>query len=284
MLARDVRRQRILIRGEPFSYLEAGPDEGPLVVCLHGFPDIPATWEPVAAELAARGHRVVAPFLRGYAPSTLSGPFCIDGIGADVVGLVDDLSPGRPASLVGHDWGALATHAAASRAPERFRRIATLSVPHPRAVLRALGRSAALQLRRSWYIAFFQAPILPELLLPRDHWRMVERLWHAWSPGWKPPRPHLAAVKQCLAASMPAPLQYYRALPRWLATGSVGPVEVPCLYLHGADDGCVGAEMAAGQERWLRGGLETEVLPGCGHFLQLERPEAVAQRLVHWLA
>lgn len=287
-----MERHRITVDGEPFSYLTCGPPDGRLVLCLHGFPDIPQTWEPVAQRLAARGFRVVAPYMRGYAPSTLQGPFDADRLGADALALVRALSGGERAFVVGHDWGAVATYVAAGLEPELLDRVVTLAVPHPLAFLGNM-RHTPDQLRRSWYMGFFQLPVVPELALKRDGWALVERLWRRWSPGFEPPAEHLRALEQCFEASMPAPIEYYRAM-LWPPVEAAARmregqqegrrVNVPCLYLHGADDGCVGFELARDQERYFAAGLEAELLARCGHFLQLERPEAVAERILEWIA
>src|SRR5687768_10783627 len=89
----------------------AGAPRG-LVIVAHGFPDHPPTFAPVIAGLAARGLDVVAPWMRGYVPSTTAGPFDVDQLGADLLAVARALSAGRPAYLVGHDWGAIATYAA----------------------------------------------------------------------------------------------------------------------------------------------------------------------------
>ncbi len=283
-----MRWHRMAVAGEPFSYLAAGPEEGDLVLCLHGFPDVAATWAPVMEELSGRGFRVVAPAMRGYAPSTLRGPFDPVRLGEDVLGFVDVLSPGRPAAVVGHDWGAVATYVAAMLAPERLSRIATLAIPHPLA-FRSVFTDPA-QARRSWYIGFFQLPWAPEVALRRGDWALVERLWRRWSPGLEPPPTHLREVRRCFEASMPAPIDYYRALLRRAPRVAAAALRlslrlaVPCLYLHGADDGCVSAEVARGHERWFEGELAAELVPAAGHFLHLERPREVAARIAEWLA
>src|SRR5690606_7526967 len=99
---------------------EALDGRGPLVLCLHGFPDIPETFRPLMSALASRGFRVVAPYLRGCHPSTLEGSVDLDTLVADVVAWADRLSPERPVHLVGHDWGAVITHLALMRHAPRF--------------------------------------------------------------------------------------------------------------------------------------------------------------------
>jgi pimeloyl-ACP methyl ester carboxylesterase len=103
-----------------FTALAAGPADAPLALVLHGFPDAPPTFAPLLGALADRGYRVVAPWLRGYAPSPLAGPYDVDRLADDVLAWADRLSPTQPVALVGHDWGAAVTYVACARAPARF--------------------------------------------------------------------------------------------------------------------------------------------------------------------
>lgn len=276
----------------PLRCLAAGDEDAPVVLCLHGFPDVPRTFGSLMGALAGRGWRAVAPWMRGYHPSTLEGPFDLDRITEDVVELATAVSSDRPVCIIGHDWGAIATYQAASWAPHRFARAVTMAVPHPLAFARNV-LTHPVQLKRSWYMGYFQLPDRPEREVPKDDFAFIDRLWRDWSPGWEPPAAHLREVKDCLAESMPAPIEYYRALVRpvseaWRrmaeARSRARKIRVATLHLQGATDGCVGPELAEGEERFFEGTLERDVLSGVGHFLHLEDPERVNARIVDWLA
>ena len=266
----------------PLALEVSGPEGAPLVVCLHGFPDVPATWRGLREALVGAGLRVATPWLRGYAPSSLEGPFDLDTAARDVVRVVDALSPGRPAALVGHDWGAACTVVATARAPWAFSAAVTLALPHPLAFVHNLA-SHPMQLRRSAYMALFQLPSWPERALVARDGALVRRLWRAWSPGFEPPREHLDEVVRCLRASLPGPLGWYRALPGQLLAPGPARVETPTLALHGARDGCVHPGLACGQSAWFAGPFEQEVVPAAGHFLHLEQPALVHARVLAWL-
>jgi pimeloyl-ACP methyl ester carboxylesterase len=284
-LIRAERTAALTLPGGRFATFELGDPAAPLVLCLHGFPDHAPSFSPLAEELAAAGYRVVAPWMRGYAPSTLAGPFDLFQIGADVLELARALGGGIPAAVVGHDWGAIATYAAALLDPEAFSCAVTLAIPHPLAFVASVLTSPA-QLRRSWYIFFFQLPGLPERALARDDFALVRRLWRDWSPGFELSEPRWRELRGCLEQSMPAPIQYYRAIPRSLSRASWPRrfrVSVPLLYLHGADDGCAAPATAARQTRLFSGPLVSEILDGVGHFLHLEDPGRVASRILPWL-
>lgn len=269
-----------------------GKPGAPVVLALHGFPDTPASFGPLAEALTTAGYRVVAPFMRGYSPSTLEGPFHLDALAEDVGVLADAVSPDAPVVLLGHDWGGAVTYAAAARFATRIRCAVAMSVPHPMSFVRALARSPS-QLRRSWYMAFFQLPFVPELALALDDYALIDRLWRDWSPDYRPSVEERSELKRCLRASMPAPIEYYRAMawpPREalarLRDGKAKErrVKIPLLHLTGGDDGCIAPSAGRGQGAWFDGPFRSETIPGVGHFLHLERPELVARPILAWLA
>jgi len=277
---------RVAAAGGELEVVDHGPAAGRPLICLHGFPDVPATFAPLARLLGAAGWRVLAPYLRGYAPSTLSGPFDTDTLASDLVAVADAVSPGAPVHVIGHDWGALATYAACAARPERFARAITLAVPHPSAMLQNVPREPA-QLGRSWYMLFFQLPLAAEWALRRRDGRLLDRLWRDWSPGWAAPEVHLAEVRRTILASLPAPLEPYRVMFQAFLGGRAAPVgrsSVPTLSLHGARDRCVGAGLGAGEDRWFSGEHRREVIPDVGHFLHLERPAVVTNRALSWFS
>src|SRR5688500_15229638 len=119
----------VSLPGGSFSYLAAGDERAPLVLCLHGFPDHPRSFVPLMNELAQAGYRAVAPWMRGYHPSAPAGPYHLDRLASDAIELADALAPGAPAALIGHDWGAGAAYLACARTPARFSCAVTLAVP-----------------------------------------------------------------------------------------------------------------------------------------------------------
>ena len=277
-----MRRIELQVGDERFVALAWGPAQGAPILLLHGFPDIPASWRAVGTRLAADGRRWVAPYLRGYGASTARVPFHVDRLAADVLAWAEALGGGEPVHLVGHDWGAAAAYVAAMRAPERFASLAALSLPHPLTFFRGFARHPG-QLVRSWYMGFFQLPRLPEAALRAG---LVERLWRAWSPGFEPPRAHLEEVHATLVRSLPAPLEYYRSIARppgeaWrrIRDARGQRIAVPTLYLHGRRDGCVAPGLARGQARRFAAPLQAAEIEDAGHFLPVERPEAVATAL-----
>jgi pimeloyl-ACP methyl ester carboxylesterase len=267
-----------------------GPVDGPLALCLHGYPDTAWTWRHLGPYLAERGWRVVAPFTRGYGPSDLAPDNCyqVGALASDAVAAHEALHGDGRAVLIGHDWGAITAYPAAAHSPERFAKVVTLAVPPLGAVggkpPHGLRREAALltrQSRRSWYLGFQQLPVVSERSLAR----LMPRLWAVWSPGYDAAE-DLAHVFEALdsPARRNAALRYYRALARpWTHSTEYAEYQrhwlelpaSPVLYLHGDQDGCMLVDLASRAAPILTGDSRMEVVSGAGHFLQLERPDVV---------
>lgn len=285
----DARLETVDTGGATLSCLVAG--DGPVALLAHGFPDCARTFRRQLPALVAAGYRVVAPWLRGYLPSTLArdGRYDVAALGSDLIALARHYSPRAPVRLVGHDWGALAAYAACALAPSTFAHLTTIAVPHPRIVGPRFLRPT--QLRKSWYIALFQIHGSAEWLLRHDDFALIDRLWRDWSPAFSVEREELAHVKAALAP-LPhtrAALAYYRAVPRLLfapvtARLLTARTRVPSLYVHGRDDGCMGIEICTDVERGYAAPVTFAPLDG-GHFVHLENAERFnALLLEHWRA
>ena len=278
--------------GVEFAYLEAGA--GPLALCLHGFPDSAHTWRHLLPALADAGFRAVAPFMRGYAPTSVptDGRYQTAVLGLDACALHEVLGGDEAAVIVGHDWGAMATYVAANQNPERWRKVVTMAVPPAGAV--AGGFMSYAQLKRSWYMFFFQHA-LADVVVGMNDLAYIDGLWADWSPGYDA-TDDLPHVKDALRdpANLAAALGYYRA-----TLGNVGvdpqldevqakAAEItpqPTLYLHGRADGCLGIEVAEGAAAFLTSeGSRMEVVEDAGHFLHVERPAVVNGLVVDFLA
>ena len=288
----DVRDGRVEANGVDFAYLELG--EGPLALCLHGFPDTAWGWRPLMAALAHAGYRAVAPFMRGYAPTAVpeDGRYQTGVLALDAVALHEVLGGDGDAVIVGHDWGALATYGAAAHAPERWRRVVAASVP-PASVIGELLLDYDVIQANTWYQFFFCNP-LADLAVPLDDLAFIDRLWADWSPGYDGAA-DAARVKEALRepGRITAALGYYRqtlgAAPQDPALAHVQnltftPPPRPTLYLHGVDDGCMPCpERRALEVAFTHEGSRVQLVAGAGHFLQYEQPDVVNAAIVDFV-
>lgn len=280
--------------GTKFTAYAMGPEDGPVALCLHGFPDTPHSWRHQLPALAAAGYRTVAPTLRGYEPSSVGDKqsFYGDQFARDVVGQLDALGAEK-AHLISHDWGATIGFCAAKYAPGRFYSHTQMSVPNPTKFFAAV-RSDRAQLKRSWYIMFFQLKGISEYVIRRKDFAFLDYLWRKWSPGWAYEESEIRAVKDALSQPgvLTAALNYYRGAtdtksPAAQRTAPLidGPVLVPTLGITGAQEGCIGADVfqRCMVEEDFPGGLRVEVVAGGGHFVHQEVPETVNALILDWL-
>jgi pimeloyl-ACP methyl ester carboxylesterase len=277
----EIQQTTVEANGLTFAALTCG-EEGPLALCLHGFPDSAHTWRHLLPELAAAGYRAVAPWNRGYAPTAVpaDGDYSAAALTADTNALHDALGGDGDAVLIGHDWGAMMTYAAAAAAPDNWRRLVTIAVPPPGIAAAAFMRYE--QLKRSFYIMLFQTP-LAEIVVSADDLLFIDKLWADWSPGYDGTE-ELAHVKSALRepANLGAAIGYYRAM--FTAGGGDQSPPHPTLYLHGETDGCFAVDGIAGTEQHLSADSKVEIVGGAGHFLHVEKPAEVNARILAWLA
>ena len=281
---------RVEVNGLAFHYLEAG--RGPLVLCLHGFPDNAYTYSDLLPGLAEAGLRGVAPFMRGYAPTTASPDARYQSVllAQDAIALRNALG-GERAFLVGHDWGAAATFGAVALAPDRFERIVTIAAAHPAAVRGNLTSSYERH-KGIWHAYFFQMPFAEEVVAAND-FAFLEQWWRDASPEYDP-SPVIERVKATFRKPgvVTAALDYYRhtfhpanrdpALQDLQRRISSAPTPVPTLAFHGTRDRPGRLEAFEGMDDLFLKGLEKVVVPGAGHFLHLERPHDVNRRIVEF--
>ena len=281
--------REVTANGARFHVAEHGPEDGPLVLLLHGFPEFWWSWRHQLVALGDAGFHAVAPDLRGYGGSD-KPPRGYDGytLSSDVAGMIRALGAAQ-AHLVGHDWGGLLAWAVATLHPSTVSSLAVLAMPHPVRLRQALLRDPA-QIRASSYIGFFQLPKAPEGRLLKDDAAYVETLLRRWGgPGF----PDAETAAHCRAA-MQIPgvahssLEWYR----WAARSLTRPsgqrfltlmsrgVQAPVLQLHGALDTCLLPSTAHGSGAFAHGGYTLSVLDDVGHFPHQEVPELVSEMLL----
>ncbi|HLF91024.1 MAG TPA: alpha/beta fold hydrolase, partial [Anaerolineales bacterium] len=180
-----MEQKKIRTNGIALNVAQSGLRDGPLLILLHGFPEFWYGWRKQIPFLAAAGYRVWAPDQRGYnlsdKPDRIAA-YTVDILAADVIGLID-VAGQEKTILIGHDWGAAVAWWAAAAYPDRISRLIVMNVPHGVVMKKQLRRSVA-QLRKSWYIFFFQLPWLPEALARMNRWSgVVQALLRSSRPG-----------------------------------------------------------------------------------------------------
>ncbi|MGH8005805.1 MAG: alpha/beta fold hydrolase [Candidatus Binatia bacterium] len=288
----DFHTGEVRANGIHFHYLEMGI--GPLVLCLHGFPDNALTYRFLLPALAEAGFRAVAPFMRGYAPTGKPQDERYQSVllAQDAVALIAALG-GERAFVIGHDWGALATYGAAALAPERVCKIVTLAAAHPGVLLGALATNYDM-IKGGWHAYFFQMPFAEKAVAANDY-EFLERWWRDASPEYDLPREVIESVKATFRQPgvVTAALNYYRhtfnpvnrdpaltALQEKIATSCT---PVPALAFHGTKDRPGRLEAFEGMDELFAAGVEKMILPGTGHFLHLERPAEVNAKIIEFL-
>jgi epoxide hydrolase 4 len=267
-------------------YVEAG--EGPLVLLLHGFPQFWYEWRYQIPALVEAGFRVVAPDMRGYNLSDKPPgvrAYRLELLARDVERLIQACGE-RAATVVGHDWGAIAAWVAAMRYPGRIKRLAILNVPHPARFLEGLLSPG--QLLRSSYVFFFQIPRLPEEVIRAGNFALLRSTLRR-----DPVRPgtftagdierYVEAIAQ--PGALTATLNYYRALLRHPreTRALLKRIEAPVLVIWGERDRFLSRSLAEPPRLWVPNLLCVERLQDASHWVAEDRPGEVNTLLLAFL-
>jgi len=254
-----------------------------LALCLHGFPEHSFSWRYQLPLLAELGYRAWAPNLRGYGRSSRPegmAAYSIETLLADVAALIDAAGC-REVVLLAHDWGAVIAWYFAMRRMRPLAKLVICNVPHPAPAQRAMGKGLA-QLKKSWYIFFFQLPMLPEWLLGRDGARAIAQAFRGSAADRDRFPDEVLEVYRRNAAqpgALTAMINYYRALVRGGGVrrqreAGYPVIETPTLMVWGEDDVALTKETTYGTEEFVRN-LTIRYLPRVSHWVQQEAPEAV---------
>ena len=275
--------------GFRFAVDEAGSGDR-LALFLHGFPESRFSWRHQLPLLAQMGYRAWAPDLRGYGetePKPQDVPsYLIDRLMEDVAALID-ASGARSVTLIGHDWGAGLAWTFAANAPRPLERLVIMNVPHPAVMAAQMRKGNWAQLRRSWYMFFFQIPGLPEWAMTAKDARAIRRAFYDMAVDKTHFTPDVLD-RYARDAQRPGAkrgmINWYRAALQ-LRGKLAGPwpvIDTPTLIVWGEEDAALGVELLDGTEVHVRD-LTIERLPGVPHWVQQEAPETVNGVLAAWL-
>jgi pimeloyl-ACP methyl ester carboxylesterase len=260
----------------------AGPEDGSVVVLLHGFPEFWYGWDRQIEPLAAAGFRVIVPDQRGYNLSSKPAGVAAYGLTelvSDVIAIADQLGQEK-ILLAGHDWGAAVAWSAALLHPQRVAKLAVLNVPHP-SVMRKFLSTRPRQILRSWYMFFFQLPWLPEAIFSAFHFRVGSRsLLRSSRPGTFTTE-DLAQYRSAWSqpGALTAMINWYRALFRTRATFPDKTVRVPTRILWGERDDFLLTEMAHESLRYCTS-AELFTFANASHWLQHEEHARISELLI----
>ncbi|MGH2319838.1 alpha/beta fold hydrolase [Planococcus sp. SE5232] len=265
----------------------AGPEDGPLVVLLHGFPEFWFGWKNQIQPLAEKGYRVVAPDQRGYnlsdKPEGIDN-YTVDHLRDDVIGIIEHFQQ-KTAIVIGHDWGgAVAWHLAATR-PEYVEKLIVLNIPHPQAMPRVLKKNP-LQWMKSSYIAFFQLPNLPEKALGMGEFKAMQQSIEQTS---KPDTFSKHEMEQYKAAwsqsdALTAMLNWYRAIRRGsFRQVSETKIKVPVRIIWGMGDQFL-SPMLAKESMSFCEEVNLAFVGEATHWIQHEQPEIVNRLIAQFIS
>lgn len=267
-------------------------DGNRLAICLHGFPEHSFSWRYQLPMLADLGFKAWAPNLRGYGSSAkppLMQDYAIEKLMADVAGLIDAAGCDETV-LIAHDWGAVIAWQFAMRKIRPLRKLIICNVPHPVPMQKAL-RSGFAQLRRSWYVFFFQLPWLPEYMLGRhDAKGVADAIFESCVIKERFPEEVLDVYRRNAAqpGALTAMVNYYRALVRGGGAArqreeGYPVIDTPTLMVWGEEDVALGKESTYGTDAFVSN-LTIRYLPRVSHWVQQEAPEAVNAMITAFLA
>jgi len=273
----SLRHRTIATNGIRLHAVEAGPEDGPLLIFLHGFPELWYGWRHQIAPFAEAGFRVLAPDQRGY--NTSDKPKGVraygrDALARDILGLIDEAGREK-AYLAGHDWGGVVAWWLGMKHPDRIERLAILNCPHPEVMKRHLLGNPR-QLQRSWYMFFFQLPRLPERALKKDDSKnLVKMLRRTSNRAFTDEDLDVYREAWSQPGALTAMVNWYRAGLRIRPSPPPSPrVTVPTLLIWGTKDRALGEELAQPSIDMCDHGRLARIEEAT-HWLQHEEPERV---------
>lgn len=258
--------------GLTFDLTDAGPADGEVVLLLHGFPQDRSAWDSVAPLLHEAGLRTLAPDLRGYSPGARPAgrsAYALSRSAADLVALLDAAGADR-AHVVGHDWGGALAWAFGAAHADRAATLTVVSTPHPAALTRSFVTST--QALRSWYMAFFNVPVVPEKVVLAT---LEQTLRRSGLPAGLARR-YTTRMRE--PGAMSGALGWYRAIP-WSLGTPTGRVRVPTTYVWGRKDFALGRSAAEATKDFVRAPYLFVEVEG-GHWLPETRAGEVASAVV----
>ena len=274
----------ITTNGVNLHYVTQG--SGPLMLMLHGFPEFWYSWRYQIPEFA-KNFKVVAPDLRGYNDSDKpqeQSAYVMTELVRDVEGIIRGLGYEK-CVLVAHDWGGGIAWSFAYAYPQMVERLIIMNCPHFRKF--SEGLRTPQQLLRSWYMFFFQLPVIPELFLQAQDYQFIENAFKGMAINKSAfSKEDIDAYKNAAAkrGALTATINYYRNIfSSQILNTNWSILEVPTLMIWGEEDTALGKELTYGTEAYVEN-FQIKYIPNCSHWVQQEQPELVNQYMREFLA
>ena len=273
----------ITTNGVNLHYVTQG--SGPLMLMLHGFPEFWYSWRYQIPEFAS-DFKVVTPDLRGYNDSdkpASQSAYVMNELVRDVEGIITGLGYEK-CVLVAHDWGGGIAWSFASKYPQMLEKLIIMNCPHPAKF--SEGLRTPQQLLRSWYMFFFQLPVIPELFLQSQDYQFIENAFKGMAIKKSAFSTEDINVYKDAAAkrgALTAMINYYRNIlgsPMFNQNSSI--LEVPTLMIWGEEDTALGKELTYGTESYVEN-FQIRYISNCSHWVQQEQPELVNQYMREFL-
>ncbi len=317
-----IELSEVQVNGVQLRVAEAGPSDGPLILFVHGWPELWYSWRYQIPALVEAGYHVIAPDMRGYggsdAPAEVEA-YRIQTLANDIAGLVDHYGY-EQATIVGHDWGAVVSWYSVLFHPEKFDALVAMSVPYsPRGDVSPIDRMRAGFGENFYYILYFQEPGVAEAEFDADPRGILQRLYASPETPRTPPEiqdPHRSAGGWTQRLGQPTELpdwlsesdlqyyvdnftesgfrggiNYYRNFHRnWETTDELdgAQIDIPVVFLAGEQDVVIGSanaeQLRAGLERTVRDLRDVHLIESAGHWVQQEEADQVNALILDFLS
>ena len=273
------------VNGLTLHTLLAGPEDGPLAVLLHGFPEHWVSWRKQIPALATAGYRVVVPDQRGYNRSDKPWgirPYRLDALTKDVEGLIHKLGR-ETAVIIAHDWGGGVGWQFAADYPDMTEKLIIMNAPHPQAMLREVSNGWEQRLK-SWYMLFFQLPLLPEFLFTFNPVRSAQQSFQQMTSkpdAFSDDEVEMMAVAMSQPRAITSMINWYRAL-RYPAANQEAHISVPTLLIWGEQDFALSRALTEDLETWVPN-IQRHYISQSNHWVQNEAPDEVNGAMLAFL-
>lgn len=275
-------------------YVTLGSSANPMMLFVHGFPEFWYSWREQMKRFSSN-YYCCALDLRGYGHSERpvgKNNYTKEQLVNDIINFIQVTRPNEKVILVGHDWGGILSWFVAGQRPELIEKLVIINAPHPQDFADEIARSWR-QFFMSWYMFFFQLPILPEMIILSNDLKVFEKMFRSKAPLARSDvtfatEQDIECYKYvfCQPGAVTAALNFYRANPPYSAFGKNSrrplPINVATLVVWGQHDAALSLPLATGCARYTPD-FTVRIIEDAGHFVHLEQPDKVSDHIADFL-